>query len=250
MKYRHIGILSAMPEEIGTILEDLQDIKKVNFGDLNIYSGKWVNKNNQYIYLSIAFSGWGKVSAARATTRLIGNNYKNIPVEFILFTGVAGSAQNDINQWDIVLGKCLIQHDMDATPLFDKLVIPPLKQKELIPNENILEHLFKRLTNNDLISKYSKYGKVKKGIIASGDQFVSDQESFMKILSNIPNLSAIEMEGAAFAQVSIQEELPWLVIRVISDNANEGSEEEFSEFVKTYKKCSHQLITVLVESFI
>lgn len=249
MKFKHIGLLSAMPEEIGDILNELIDIEKTSFGDLNIYSGIWRSNKKQSVYLSVAFSGWGKVSASRATTRLISMIYKDISVDFVLFTGVAGSTHKSLKQWDIVLGECLIQHDMDATPLFDKLVIPPLNQKELLPENELINFLFQKIKAENNYLSNSKFGKVKKGIIASGDQFVSDQKSLEKILVNIPNLSAIEMEGAAFAQVSIQEKLPWLVVRVISDNAQEGSEDDFGKFVEEYKKYSHQLISFLVETF-
>lgn len=250
MKFNHIGLLSAMPEEIGTITNDLKDIKKTSFGDFKIYSGIWKKDEDQFIYLSVAFSGWGKVSAARATTRLISIAYKNVPVELILFTGVAASAQENIKQWDIVLGECLIQHDMDATPLFDKFVIPSLNKKELVPPKKIFEFLFEKFKEFDTFFEQSNFGMVKRGVIASGDQFVSDENTLKKILLNIPTLSAIEMEGASFAQVSIQENIPWLVIRVISDNAKEGSEDDFNKFVQQYKFHSHKLISFIVESFI
>ena len=239
-----------MSEEIGTMVSYLKNIKVASFGDLKIYSGIWEKCKTKSLCVSIAFSGWGKVSAARATTRLISVNYQNIPIDFVLFTGVAGSANENLNQWDIVVGDCLIQHDMDASPLFDELVIPPLNQKHLIPNEFMLELLYKNLLSNELILNHSKFGTIKKGVIASGDQFISNENKLKEILKKIPSLIAIEMEGAAFAQVAIQENIKWLVIRVISDNAKKGSEEDFSKFVDNYKLCSHELISSILQSFI
>ena len=243
--FKHIGLLSAMPEEIGTIIKCLENINETVFGDLKIYSGSLRRSTSKSLYLSVAFSGWGKVSAARATTRLISIKYQGLPIDLILFTGVAASAKSDLNQWDIVLGDCLLQHDMEATPIFEKFVIPPLKRKELHPNKLLLNYFYENLAANNSIVNHQKFGRVKKGIIASGDKFISDLITLEKLNSEIPNLSAIEMEGAAFAQVAIQENIQWLVVRVISDNAKEGSEEDFGKFIKTFKNYSHELINVL-----
>ena len=114
-----------MPEEIGTFIKNLIDISEYIYGDLKIYSGFWVDpKQGKEIMISLAWSGWGKVSSSRATTRLISHTEKSNKVDLIIFTGVAGAAKKVINQWDVVIPEKLIQHDMDATPLFPKYVIP------------------------------------------------------------------------------------------------------------------------------
>ncbi len=248
ISYSHIGLLSAMKEEVGDLINNLDNVVENIFGDLVIYSGEWKNSNNLKIYLSVAFSGWGKVSAARATTRLINVMYKNTPIQLLIFTGVAGAA-NNLKQWDIVFGTHLIQHDMDARPIFEKFVIPPLKQKELIPEETLLNLLYSKISNDISFKKHPKFGKLFKGVIASGDQFISDKKTLEEIKNDIPNILAIEMEGAAFAQVALQEKIPWLVIRVISDNAMEGSEEDFALFLENYKKYSNDLVSSLIEAF-
>ena len=66
----------------------------------------------------------GKVSAARATTRLLSVKYNKVPIDLMIFTGVAGAVNNKLKQWDIVIADSLIQHDMDARPIYDKFVIP------------------------------------------------------------------------------------------------------------------------------
>ena len=92
---KHIGILCAMPEEIGSTLNNLKNIETKTYGDLKIYSGDWIFSNTSSkslnIHLSIAWSGWGKVSAARAATRLISHNFKENKIDAIFFTGVAGA---------------------------------------------------------------------------------------------------------------------------------------------------------------
>ena len=67
----HLGLLAAMPEELGNILSNLLDISKKEYGDLTIFSGTWKNTLNKEFYITVAWSGWGKVSAARAATRII-----------------------------------------------------------------------------------------------------------------------------------------------------------------------------------
>ena len=124
-----------MPEEIGSSIENLSNVSKTKYGDLEIISGTWCgnSKTNNNLYVSFAWSGWGKVSAARAATRIIGFDFNNFPIEFLIFTGVAGAVNRNLKQWDIVIASKLIQHDMDARPLFDKYVIAQVATQEKIP---------------------------------------------------------------------------------------------------------------------
>ena len=103
-----------MPEEIGSTLKNLKNISETIYGDLKIFSGEWSKDGSEEVsyFVSVAWSGWGKVCAARAATRLIGKSYKNSKIKLLLFTGVAGSGNLNLNQWDIVIPSELIQHDM------------------------------------------------------------------------------------------------------------------------------------------
>ena len=112
----HIGLISAVPEELGQILENLNEITESKYGDLTIFSGLWNRSNEKKIYITATWSGWGKVSAARATTRVINSTANNRKVDFLIFTGVAGAANKLVKQWDIVLADSIVQHDMDARP--------------------------------------------------------------------------------------------------------------------------------------
>ena len=117
-----------MPEEVGIILDNLKFRSSSKFGDLELYSGKFILENSKEILITTAWSGWGKVSAARAITRILAANNK---IDFIIFTGVAGAANKSLSQWDIVIASEVIQHDMDARPIFEKFVLPPLKKAKL-----------------------------------------------------------------------------------------------------------------------
>ena len=242
-----MGILSAMPEEIGVILDNLINVEKSSYGDFELFSGEWVD-NDKKVFVTTAWSGWGKVSAARATVRLLSNKIKRMPVEKILFTGVAGAVDTRLKQWDIILSKSVIQHDMDARPIFEKYVIPALQKKKIYPSEKMLNNLFDKLKKDLPKDDYVNFGNLYKGIIATGDMFISDRKKIKELSTEIPNLFAVEMEGAAFAQVAQQEKVEWLVMRVISDSANEESFNDFNSFLETYKYKSFNLIKSFLES--
>lgn len=245
----HIGILGAMPEEIGYAISDLDDIEKKEFGDLVIYSGKWKGQSdlNIPIYISVAWSGWGKVSAARASTRLINTIYRNKKIDLIIFTGVAGAINPNLNQWDVIIPNLLIQHDMDATPIYAKYVIPALNKKYIQPKKEIYDWIFTVLeginTKNNL-----PFQKTMKGLVATGDQFISDENSLRNIRKSIEGILAVEMEGAAVAQVCEQENIPWVVIRVISDGADGTASLNFKEFITAYEKFAWSLVKHILGS--
>ena len=245
----HIGILGAMPEEIGNAIKELNKIEKNIYGDLIIYSGQW-NGNAEIkipIYLSIAWSGWGKVSASRAATRLINTTYKNKSSDLIFFTGVAGAIDPNLNQWDIVLPDSLMQHDMDATPIFKKYVIPAINKKIILPRKDIHSWVFQILMKSNKNNKWP-FKKILKGLIATGDQFISDEASLKQIRQSIKGLMAVEMEGAAVAQVCQQENIPWIILRVISDGANDNATTNFKEFISSYEKYSWNLVLLILKS--
>ncbi len=249
---KHIGILCAMPEEIGSTLENLINIEEKKYGDLKIYSGDWCFLNSSYnslnVHLSIAWSGWGKVSAARAATRLISHQFNKLKLDAIFFTGVAGAINSNLKQWDIIIPNELIQHDMDARPLFKKYEIPALKTVRIKTNKSFTDWTLNTLKNSIKDGSLENFGNIYKGLIATGDKFISKKKEIEKILIDIEDLFAVEMEGASVAQVAKQENIPFQIIRVISDKANENSSEDFSKFIINYKNQSAKLISALIEN--
>ncbi len=149
---KHIGILCAMPEEIGSTLENLKNIETKTYGDLKIHSGDWcfakASSKSFNVHLSIAWSGWGKVSASRAATRLISHQFNKVKIDAIFFTGVAGAVNSKLKQWDIIIPYALIQHDMDARPLFKKYEIPALKTVRIKSNKSINDWTLSTLKNS------------------------------------------------------------------------------------------------------
>lgn len=221
-----------MYEELEALLNVIENIKTYTLGNRTFYKG---SLNNQNVVL--VFSKWGKVSASITTTQLISEFN---PSE-IIFTGVAGAINSNLNIGDIVYGQQLIQHDMDASPLFPKYEIPLLGCSHINTSEN------KKLENS-MISfqhQYSNHINIKeakqfnislptihKGLIASGDEFIDSKEKQMSLLKDHPSLLCVEMEGAAVAQVCLEYKIPFHVIRIISDKADQNAPIDFPVFTK------------------
>ncbi len=227
-----IGIISAMQEEIQALLNNLQNTTTTIKGMRKYHTGTLFNKK-----AVLVFSRWGKVASAVTTTQLI-NDFN---VKEIIFTGVAGAINNNLNIGDIVIGKNLYQHDMNASPLFDRFEIP-LLNKKYIESKNPSKLLkattkfilnYHSFINTNSAKKFNiTTPKVIVGDIASGDQFIASATKIKKINTLLPTAVCVEMEGAAVAQVCFEYKIPFAIIRVISDKANNNATIDFPKFAK------------------
>jgi adenosylhomocysteine nucleosidase len=234
MTSKRIGILGAMPEEIKGVVALLKNKEEIVKGMRTYYIGT-INE----IDVVVVFSRWGKVASATTVTHLI--------VEFgitqLIFTGVAGGISSEVSIGDIVIASSLVQHDLDARPIMKRFEIPLLGETILYPPKNILDWAVESINNlvrQDLIRLISvkqqktfslSSPKVVVGQIASGDQFFSNNEEKKNLLSMLPEVLCVEMEGAAVAQVCFEYKIPYVIVRTISDEANENSVVDFNEFV-------------------
>ena len=248
--YFHIGILSAMSEEVGNTISNLKNVISNNFGDLTIYSGEWLDNNdmNKKILVSVAWSGWGKVSSARAASRILSNIYKDKTVDFLLFTGVAGGISKELKQWDIVIPNQLVQYDMDARPMFDRFILPSLNIDRINVNPNILNWANKIVREELNRKEILFFNNLFNGVVGTADKFVSSQSQIEILKKTLPEICAVEMEGAAVAQVAYQERIPFLIVRVISDSADEEASLKFGEFIKLYESHSWNLIKIFLSN--
>lgn len=235
MMTKRIGILGAMPEEINGILSLLVNKEEVVKGMRTYYIGKLNN-----IDVVVVFSRWGKVASATTVTHLI----VEFGITHLFFTGVAGAINQDLNVGDIVIANSLVQHDMDARPLMQRFEIPLLGKTILYPSSELFDEAYLRinelinskgLVNEIGIAHQEKFSivnpKVFVGLIASGDKFFSSGSDKELLLKSLPDVLCIEMEGAAVAQVCFEYNIPFVVVRTISDAANESSPIDFKEFV-------------------
>jgi len=229
-----IGIISAMHEEMQTLLDNLQNKTSTTKGMRTYYKGFLFKQP-----VVLVFSRWGKVAAATTTTQLI----NDFAIEEILFTGVAGSIQKSVQIGDIVVGKDLYQYDMDASPLLESFEIPLLKRKYftttfynrkllLKASQLFIETLSKFILKSEVKKFQINNPKVHSENIASGDQFISTSEQINFVKNNLPNIACVEMEGAAVAQVCHEYKVPFGIFRTISDKADSNSHIDFPKFAK------------------
>jgi adenosylhomocysteine nucleosidase len=189
----------------------------------------------------VVFSRWGKVAAATTATALI-HHFK---VSEILFSGLAGSMRSDIRVGDLVIGRKFYQHDMDARPFLEEFEIPLTGTNffESAPHliETAHQSLVASISNKTFLSDIPQASldafnisqpTVWVGDIASGDRFFSNSIEKQHLLSKLPNLFCVEMEGASVAQVAHEHQVPFTVIRTISDAADDQSALDFSAFVE------------------
>ena len=236
----HLGLLGAMPEEIGSDLSHLNDLSCSEHGDLRVHRGSW----HDQVRLTLAWSGWGKVSAARAATRLLASDPS---IDLLLFTGVAGAADPALRQWDVVLADAVVQHDMDARPLFPRFTLPALQRDQLQPQAAWFHWAKTALLEAHGAGELDGFARPSTGLIATGDRFIGDPAVLQALREVLPDVRAVEMEGAAVAQVAEQEGVPWLVLRVISDGADEAAAQSFEDFVKRYEQQAWRLIEALLQ---
>jgi adenosylhomocysteine nucleosidase len=232
-----IGIMAAMHEELNRIVAMLSDVTEEKVGHKLVTLGKLNNKK-----VVVVFSGWGKVAAASTSTMLI----ERYVISQLIFTGVAGGIQAHLNIGDIVIGTSFVQHDMDCAgvlgikrfeiPLLSLTEIPSTKSLQEKSAQAAKDYLDVNLADDVKKSELENLNitqpKIHSGLIASGDQFISSQDKLDELQQALPDLLAVEMEGAAVAQVAYEYDLPFIVIRIISDKANDDSLIDFPLFIE------------------
>ncbi len=231
-----LGIISALSEEQQGLVEAMQGACKLIHGQRAYWVGQlWE------IDAVCVLSRIGKVAAAVTTTTLV----EKFGVTHILFTGVAGAGDKTIHVGDIVVAESLVQHDMDASPLFPRFEVPLLGLTHF-PADHVLGtsllEAASAFLEDDFVEaidprERAAFGltqpRIHRGLIASGDQFIDERVHINALNADLPGLVAVEMEGAAVAQVCHELGVPCAVLRTISDNANENAATDFLRFVKS-----------------
>jgi adenosylhomocysteine nucleosidase len=236
MAEKMIGIMGAMPEEISGVADLLTDKREITRGMRTYYLGRLNG-----ISTVVVFSRWGKVAAATTVTNLI----LEFNISELLFTGVGGAIDAGLKVGDIVIGRRLIQHDMDARPLMPQFEIPLLGMTYFESPENKIAlslravntlldnyHLHKVISEEELNHFGIVHPKVVVGEIASGDHFFSNSHDKRRLLSMLPHILCVEMEGASVAQVCHEYNIPFTIIRTISDSADDDSGLDFQSFIR------------------
>lgn len=231
-----LGIISALQEEQQGLVEAMGSPATLMHG-MRVYTVGRIAGIDAVCVLSRI----GKVAAATTATMLI----EKFSVTHVLFTGVAGAGDPGVKVGDIVVAESLLQYDMDASPLFPRFEVPLTGLSHFASDHHLsnlvasaasgfLDHQFDSVIDTAERRDFKlERPRVHRGLIASGDQFISSAAHVNALSAALAGLLAVEMEGAAVAQVCFELGVPFAVIRTISDNANEEAALDFMRFVKT-----------------
>lgn len=221
---KKIGIIAAMQEEMNAIKEIMTNITEKQIYELTFIEGKINGKDCVLVQCGV-----GKVNSSRVTQILI----ENFDIEYIINIGSAGAATNELEIGDIVIGKKLVQHDFDITAFGHKKGYISNVGESIKSDETLIEK-FKKV----IAEKEDKDYKIKIGTIASGDIFCTEATMKEKI-NNKFEADAIEMEGAAIAQVCYLDKIPFIIVRSISDSPNGNNNITFEKYLElASKRCS------------
>jgi adenosylhomocysteine nucleosidase len=221
------AILSALPEEQQGLLELLQRPSKVVLAGRDFWQGEL---HGQPVVL--ALSRIGKVSATITASALI----TQLRAARIVFTGVAGGWGAGVQVGDVVVAEEFMQHDLDVSPLFPRYEVPSYGRSRFACDASLSALLAASARTALSGRKHGAYaGSVHEGLIASGDRFVSSAVESAGLRAALQSAGhealAVEMEGAAVAQVCADYGVPFAAMRTISDRADDDAHLDFPRFV-------------------
>lgn len=223
-----IGIIGAMEEEVKILKNKLTQLSEISVAHVKFYTG--ILKDREVV---ITQSGIGKVNAAISTTLLI-NKFKP---DIIINTGSAGALDESLNVGDVLISDDVKYHDADATAFGYEYGQVPQMPVAFQSSKPLIEKV-SQVVQQQLTAKV--------GLIVSGDSFIGSVEQRQKIKKAIPNAMAVEMEATAIAQTCYQFNVPFVVVRAVSDLANGEAEMSFEAFLEKAAVSSSQTVEALV----
>lgn len=228
-----LAIMSALLDEQRGLLEQLDNPRRVQRAGRTFWCGQWLGHD-----VVLVLSKVGKVAAATTATVLI----EAFDVQRIVFTGVAGGIGAGVKVGDVVVASEFIQHDMDSSPLFARFEMP-LYDRATFPCDTVLTAILLEAVHEGLEAVGNHFHRenllakptLHTGLIASGDQFISSAAVAAQVQGTLEaagfDALAVEMEGAAVAQVCCDYGVPFAAVRTISDRADDQAHVDFSAFV-------------------
>ena len=225
-----IAVIGAMEQEIELLKSRLQNCQEHSFGAFRVYEGSLHGKR-----VVLSLSGIGKVNAAVATTWVI----QQFQADCVINTGSAGGLAKGLRVGDVVIGVQTAHHDVDATAFGYALgQVPQLPlwftaDARLVATAQQAAQVFTHAT-------------VHQGVIVSGDQFIHSSEKVAAIRAAFAGVQAVEMEAAAIAQVCTQLRCPFVIIRAISDLADEAAEMSFEAFLQQAAVHSAEMVDNMI----
>lgn len=228
-----LAIIAAMHEELAAVLELMPDERRERVAGRDFWVGHLGGRD-----VVAVLSGIGKVAAATTATLAI----HRFGAQALLFTGVAGGLGEGVRVGDLVVATELLQHDMDASPVFPRHELPSYGVSRLRTDAAMSRRLLRaarsvaadaaRVLGTDTLAAFGiGTPAVHDGLIISGDRFVSTSAESAALRRELPDALAVEMEGAAVAQVCHDHGLPLAVLRTISDRADDQAHVDFTAFI-------------------
>jgi adenosylhomocysteine nucleosidase len=228
-----IAIVSAMHEELRALLPALEKPQRAEFAGRTFHFGQMQGQP-----VVMVLSGIGKVAAATTAALLL----QEVDVQRIIFTGAAGGLGPGVRVGDVVIARELLQHDMDASPLFPRFEVPLTGRSRFGTDRDLsdalaaaalhcLNHAAERIGETHLADFGIDSPLLHEGLVISGDRFVSTAAESDTLRAALPDALAVEMEGAALAQVCADFGRPFAVIRTVSDRADDSAHVDFNRFI-------------------
>lgn len=228
-----IGIMAAMPQELQALLALMPDEHREAVAGRSFWPGHLFGHD-----VVAVVSGIGKVAAATTATLLI----QRFGVGCVLFTGVAGGLGKGVAVGDVVVATQFLQHDLDVSPLFPRHEVPGYGRSRFDTDPHwhqrltdaasaTLAHSAQHLGAQAVADFRLSGARVHSGLVVSGDRFVATSAESDALRQELPHAQAVEMEGAAVAQVCHDFGVPFAAVRTISDRADDGAHVDFGRFV-------------------
>lgn len=228
-----LGIIGAMDEEVAKIKEHMEQVEERTIASMDFLKG--TVKNHPVV---VVRSGIGKVNAA-ICTQILADVYG---VDAVINTGIAGSLNADINIGDIVLSTDALEHDMDAVAFgYPVGQIPRMDTLSFTADEKL------RKIAKETCERVNPDVSVFEGRVVSGDQFISDKAKKEWLVENFAGYCT-EMEGAAIAHAAYLNGIPFLIIRAISDKADDSASVDYPTFEAKAIEHSVKLLLALCEA--
>ena len=224
-----IAILGAMPEEIEPLLENLEKITRIDYADNSYYKAEYKG-----VELVIAYSKIGCAFSTLTATVLI----EHFKCDRLLFSGVAGGISESLKIGDLIYANKLCKHDLDITAFGHPHGFVPEGKVYIYPDSDLIT-VAKEVASEKGI-------ELKEGTIATGDQFISSNEKKEWIKTTF-NADALEMEGYSVALVCDALNVPFFILRAISDSADGDASFDFDTFLEKSAKVSADFILEMVE---
>ncbi|CAH2783367.1 MAG: 5'-methylthioadenosine nucleosidase (EC @ S-adenosylhomocysteine nucleosidase (EC [uncultured Caballeronia sp.] len=229
---KRLAIMAALPQELGDLIAQMQaagEVRTVTLGRREYYVGC-----AHGVPAVVTLARIGKVAAAATASALI----HVFEAQAIIFTGVAGGVHANVRVGDIAVANALMQHDLDASPLFPRFEVPLLDRARFDADRTLSDALaaaadaFIAEEGAALAERFAVAGpRVRCGLIVSGDRFIASHDALFALRDALPDALAVEMEGAAIAQVCYEHGVPCAVVRTISDTADAAAPASFADFL-------------------